>query len=235
VPVTRFLLNPVFSIETGELLSHEGESFLDAAPMRFDRSLAKTAGNNAKSADVTAGADSGNAMVDRSAIIPGLIQDATNPTGFTPVQKSNMLVSGGQAVGGVNSGVGGEAELAAARTRNAGGFTPALEEAARIKSRQLSNNALSVSNEDAMLAQQKQQEARKQLEGLYGTDTSNQLKAMGLSNEDLQTQLAAKKQGWLQNTLDTINTIAGVGKGAAGYKSLFSGGGGSGGSGGGNI
>jgi len=41
------------------------------------------------------------------------------------------------------------------------------------------------------------------------------LKAMGMSNDALQTQLAAGRQGWLQNTLNTINTITGSGKDVA--------------------
>ena len=38
--VARFLLNPTFSIETGELLSHDGESF-EEPKILFDRELTK--------------------------------------------------------------------------------------------------------------------------------------------------------------------------------------------------
>jgi len=51
---------------------------------------------------------------------------------------------------------------------------------------------------------------------LYGTDTSNQLKAMGLQSEDLQNQLAAGRQGWLQNTEGVLGTIGKLGSEAAG-------------------
>lgn len=213
--MTRFLLNPSFDIETGALVSHDGESFEDPVIL-FDRSAVQAAKENRKQTDATAGKAEGSADVERAGVIPGLLRDANNPnSGFTPEQVNNMMVIGAQPIGGVNSGIMGEAELGAARTRNAGGFTNALDEAARIKGRQLSDNALQVATRNADVGLQKQQEARRQLEGMYGVDTSNMLKAMGMSNDALQTQLAAGRQGWLQNTLNTINTITGSGKDVA--------------------
>jgi hypothetical protein len=210
----RVLLNPVFDIETGTLLQHDGESYVEEFSIRCDRSIAKTAGSNAASAGGTAGGFGATAAGEESALVPGLERDANTPTGFTAQQKNNMLVAGAEGVGGTGAGATGAASLTAARTKNAGGFADALDEAARIRGRQTSQNALGVQNADAQLAQEKQQEARKALQGLYGTDTSNQLKAMGLQNEDLNSQLAAKRQGWLQDTEGVINTISGAAKGA---------------------
>ena len=147
-----------------------------------------------------------------SSIIPGLEREAQNPQGFTPVRKNNMLVAGQEAVGGANSGIVGTGNLAAARTRNAGGFARALDEAARQKGRQLSTTALGVENEDARVGLQRQQEAQRMLSGLYGTDTSRQLEAMGLQNQDLNTALKAGQQGWLQNTEGVINTLTDAAK-----------------------
>ena len=127
-----------------------------------------------------------------------------------------MLVKQQEAAGGANATLTGEGNLAALRTRNAGGFAPALAEASRNKTRALSSGALDVANQNAMLKQQQQQEGLRGLQGLYGTDTSNQLKAMGLSAEDLQNQMAANRQGWLQNTEGVLNTISGMGKAATG-------------------
>lgn len=208
----RVLLNPSFSIATGELLSYDGESFVESFPIKCDRSIQGAAKKNAGTAgDVGTGYGATAAGIG-SSLIPGLERDANNPTGLTPVQKNNELVASQEAVGGANSGIVGEGNLAAARTRNAGGFARSLDEAARQKGRQLSTNALGVENLDTKIALQKQAQARGELAGLYGTDVSGQLKAMGLQNEDLNTALQAGKTGWLQNAEGILETGADVAK-----------------------
>lgn len=211
----RFLLNPTFSIETGELLYHDGESF-EEPKILFDRGVAKTAGQAQKTAQSGAAATGAQANQVYGSVVPGIEQQATNPTGYSPVDINNMLVSGQEAAGGGNAAVTGEGKLNALRTRNAGGFAPALDEAARAKGRQLATNALGVSNENARLKQQQQQVARQQLLGLYGTQTGNALKEMGLANEDLNTQLQAGRTGWLQNTEGVLGTLGNLGKQATG-------------------
>ncbi len=213
----RVLLNPVFSLATGELLSHDGESFVEDFQIKCDRSIQGAAKKNAATAgDVGTGFGSTASQIG-SSLIPGLEREAQNPTGFTPVQKNNMLVASQEGVGGANSGIVGQANLAAARTRNAGGFARALDEAARQKGRQLSTNAIGVENEDARVALQRQQQAQQMLSGLYGTDTSRQLSAMGLQNEDLNTALKAGQVGWAQNLEGGIDTLANAAKAASPY------------------
>lgn len=212
--MARFLLNPTFDIETGKLLYHDGE-FFEEPQMLFDRGAVSQAKSQGKAAAGVSGNAGAEADVDRSSVIPGLIRDVNNPVGFTPQQQNDMLVKQQEAAGGGNAAATGEGKLAAIRTRTAGGFAPALAEAARAKGRTLATGALGVANENAQLQQQKQQQARNQLLGLYGTDTSNMLKGMGLQAEDLQDQLAAGRQGWLQNTEGVLNTIGNLGKNAS--------------------
>jgi len=213
----RITIDPVLDLHTLEWLPRPSYEIPDSEVLiRFDRSAQGQAKQNVSTANSVAGGFGTAASQIGSSLIPGLEREAQNPTGFTPVQKNNMLVSGAEAIGGVNAGLKGEANLASARTRNAGGFAPALDEAARIKSRQLSGNALGVENEDARLANEKQQFAQRQLQGLYGTDTTNQLRAMGLSDEALNSEINAGKSGWLQNTLDTIGTLTAGAKNARG-------------------
>jgi len=204
----RVLENPTFLISTGELLSHDGESFVETFTLLFDRGAVKQAKQQGAAAGAEAGKAGGEADVERGAVIPGLIRDVNNPQGFTPQQQNNMLVKQQEAVGGGNAAITGEGRLAALRSRTAGGIAPALAEAARSKGRTLATGALDVANRNAELQQAKQAQARQQLLGLYGTDTSNMFRGMGLQAEDLQNQLAAGKQGWLQNSLDTINTLS---------------------------
>jgi hypothetical protein len=213
--MARFLKNPVYSIETGELLSHDGVSF-ETPEILFDRSVQKGAKNLSTSATGTAGNLGTQASQIGSTIIPGLETEATHPTGYTPEQLNSQRVASQQGLGGAASGITGQANLEAARTRNAGGFAAALAEAARSKGRQSSQNEVELQARNADLAQKKQQMAQSQLAGLYGTDLTGQLKSMGLANEDLNTELAGGRQGWLQNAEGVINTLKGS-KGPAAY------------------
>lgn len=220
--MARVLLNPTFSIETGELLFHDGEFFVDSFPIRCDRGAVKQAKQQGETAGSVAGKAGSEADTERAAVIPGLVRDVNNPTGYTPQQVNDQLVKQQEAVGGGNAAITGEGKLAALRSRTAGGFAPALAEAARAKGRTLATGALDVANRNAELQQQKQQQARAQLLGLYGTDTSNMFRGMGLQSQDLQNQLAAGRQGWLQNTEGALDTISGLGTSAAGVKKAFS-------------
>lgn len=214
----KITINPVFSLETGKLVSHDGQYHIpdELVTLRFDRSAQGQAKNNMTTANTTAGGFGSEASGISGAVIPGLEREATNPQGFAPTDVNNMLVAGGEAVGGANAGITGEANLEAARTRNAGGFASALDEAARIKSRQLSTNALDVSGRQAAEKEKQRQFAQGQLTNIMQSDRANQLRAMGLSEEAIQQELAAGRQGWLQNTEGVINTITGAGKAATG-------------------
>lgn len=180
----------------------------ESVPMRADRALQKQAKTSKGTADVTGAQAGENATTDRSAILPTLTQRAQHPEGFDPTDLNNMLVAQQEAAGGANATLGGEGKLIGLRSGGtAGGIAPALAEAARAKSRTLASGGLQVANENANLKQAQQQQALNALQGLYGTDTSNQLKAMGISAEDLQNELAAGRQGWLQNANDTIRAV----------------------------
>lgn len=169
------------------------------------------ASHAANTAATTAGGYGAGAGSIGANLIPGLEAEATGNIGYTPEQQNNQLVAGEQGAGGANAGVVGRAMLSAGRTRNSAALSGVEDEAARSKERQLSENALNVSNESAKLAQQKQSEAQGRLAGLYGTDVSAQLRAMGLIPEDVNAETNAGKSGWLQNTLDTIGTIGSLG------------------------
>jgi hypothetical protein len=205
--------NPVFDIETGAFLSCDGESFVEDFPVKCDRAIANTAKSNNQQATGTAGQYGTQASQIGSSVIPGLERDANTPTGYTAQQKSNMLTSGAESTGGAAGAAGATARLTATRTGNAGGFADALQNVARSRMAANQANSRDVQTADADLAQKKQ-EARSALQGYYGVDTSNQLKAMGLANEDLNTELKAKQQGWAQNLEQGIDTAANVAKGA---------------------
>lgn len=176
----------------------------------------RSAVDQAKSAYNTASATAGKygSSGDQisSSLIPGLEREANNPQGYTPEEMNNQLVASEQGAGGATAGITGQANLEAARRRNSAGYTAALDEAARDKTKTLSENALNIQNKSAELGQQKQMAAQKELGGLYGTDVEANLKAQGLLPEDVNAEANASKTGWFQNMTGLIDSLTGAAK-----------------------
>jgi hypothetical protein len=194
----RITINPTLDMETLKWVSNHGTYEYNGPLAKFDRAgtnEAKTAvaGANDVAAQFGTKANDVNSM-----LTPMEEKQATNPQGFAPQDVNNMLVAGEQGAGGANAGITGAAALNSARTRNAGGFANSLDEAARIKGRQLSQNSLGVQNENATVKLQQKAEAQKALQGIYGTDTSAQLEAMGLIPKDIGEQTKSQTVGWQQ-------------------------------------
>jgi hypothetical protein len=214
--MTRIHVFKILQLGDDEQFHTVAESFYDTdlVSMRADRGAVATAKKQGQAADTAATNSGSQAATDRSSFLPTLQQQATHPAGYDPTDLNNMLVAQQEAAGGGNAAVGAEGKLTALRSRGtAGGIAPALAEAARAKGRTLAAGGLEVSNANAQLKQQQQQRALQALQGLYGTDTSNQLKEMGLSAEDLQNQLQAGRQGWLQNTEGVLQSLGSLGQG----------------------
>jgi hypothetical protein len=194
----------------GEYLPVSENSFEYSGPValadRSQQAAGKTAQGDEKNAASTFGS---NASTIGGPLTAQLQKQAANPTGFNPTDLNNMLVASAQGSGGATSGLTGQADLATARTRNAGGFASALDEASRVKNRQLSQNNLDVSGANANLKQKQMQDAQAQLGNMFGMDTRSQLSAMGMIPESINATVNAGKSGWLQNMNDTISTLTG--------------------------
>jgi hypothetical protein len=201
----------------GEYLPVSESSFEYLGPValadRSQQAAGKTAQGDEKNAASTFGS---TASSIGGPLTAQLQKQAANPTGFNPTDLNNMLVGSAQGAGGATSGLTGEANLATARTRNAGGFASALDEASRIKNRQLSQNNLDIQGANANLKQHQMDSAQGQLGNMYGMDTKSQLEAMGLVPQSINATVNAGKSGWLQNMNDTITAITGGARAASG-------------------
>lgn len=118
-------------------------------------------------------------------LTPKLESDITNPQGYTPQQLAYMNTASQQSLGGSVGGVTGEANLEAARTRNAGGYQGAINSGARSAQRQLSQNALGIQQKQADLQQQQRQQAIQAMMGLYGIDERTAVDYLNSSNTAL--------------------------------------------------
>lgn len=164
-------------------------------------------GEAAASTAAGTGTDYGSSAHDiGSTLVPYETKQLTNPTGINPTDRNNMLVAGEQGAGGANAGITGQANLTAARTRNSGALSGVLDEAARAKTRTLSNNALGVENENTKVKLGQQSDAAHALGGIYGTDVNAQLKAQGLVPEDIK----AEGPSTFESILGGVNSAAGL-------------------------
>ena len=182
-------------------------------------SISSSAQRNAGTAgDVAAGYGSNSSNINAQ-LMPFLTRELNNPQGYTQQQTGSMLNQAEAGAGGATAGLNTEANLASARNRNSGGFSGALDEAARDKGKTLSGISSGIAAQDANLQQQHQQNAATGLSNLYGTDTGAQLKAMGLQNEDLNTAASAYGKGSWAGDIDTLaKTGMDVGKLGSGFR-----------------
>jgi hypothetical protein len=120
-----------------------------------------------------------------SFLTPQLEQEATSPQGYTPQQLAYMNTASQQSEGASTAGITGQANLQAARTRNAGGFQGAIGSGSRTAQKNLSQTALGIQTQQAQLQQQQRQQALQQLQSLYGTDIGTSLGYLNSSTEAL--------------------------------------------------
>lgn len=166
----------------------------------------------AEKSAVNTGAEYGQqASQDNSQLFPYLTRQLNNPTGFSQPQETAMLGAAEGGAGGATAGLTTEANLKSARDRNSGGFSGALDDAARQKDKALAGVSEGIAGQNANLEQEKQMGAAQGLGSLEGMDQSAQLKAMGLEPEDINAEVGANKTGWFQNTTDLLNSIKGAG------------------------
>ena len=165
--------------------------------------------NGANNASSTGAGYGSSAAGINSTLLPFLTRELNNPQGFTQQQTGSMLNQAEAGAGGATSGLTTEANLASARDRNSGGFSGALDEAARDRTKAISGASSGIATKDAELQQNQQQNAASGLGQMYGQDTSAQLKAMGLVPEDVDASTKAYGTGSWEQGIGQIAGLAG--------------------------
>jgi hypothetical protein len=121
-------------------------------------------------------------------LTPQLEEEALHPGGYTPEQMAYMNTASQQSLGGATGAVAGQANLEAARTRNAGSFQGAIGSGSRAASRQLSQNAVGIQAKQADLQQQQRQQALAALQSLYGVDMNTAVNYLNASTGALKAE-----------------------------------------------
>ena len=122
--------------------------------------------------------------------------------------------------GGLAGGLQTADNERAAATGNSSGFNDAGD-IARERMKAASGASSGIASQNAQEKVNQQQSAAQGLSGLYNTDTSAQMKAMGLIPEDVNAQVNAGSHGWLQNMNDTITALSNAATGGANAKKAF--------------
>jgi hypothetical protein len=154
-------------------------------------------------------------------LTPFLTQRLNNPQGYSQQDMGAMLANALGSSGGSTSGITGQANLTAGRTRNDAGFATALGDAARQRDKSNASTAEGIASNDAGVKLQQQDQAAKMLQGLYGTDVGAQSDNLNTANSATMAGTAANQTGWLQNAMNVIQTLSGAATGAANAKKAF--------------
>lgn len=132
-----------------------------------------------------------NASNIGASLTPFYTQEMLHPQGFGQQGLSAMTAAAEGGAGGATSGLTGQAEQRAAVSHNAGGYQAALDAAARDRTKAAAATSEGIAGQNENLKQEQTQEGARGLSGLYNTDTSGMLNAMGQESKDIQTQLEA--------------------------------------------
>jgi hypothetical protein len=163
----------------------------------------------------------GDASTINGALTPFLMQRLTNPQGYSQGDMGAMLANAMGGAGGATSGITGQANLQAGRSRNDAGFSSALDAAARSRTAAAAGSAEGVAANNANLKQDQTNNAAKMLQGMYGTDVGAQNEALNTANSATNTGIEAGKSGWLQNMTGLISALGGAASGAGAAKTAF--------------
>lgn len=175
------------------------------------RAAQSQANNAATQAGNTAGEFQTSAQSENQSLTPFLQRELGTEHEFSPDQLNQLLTAAGAGTGGATGSLTSQAELEQARTRNSASNAPVLDAVARSAQQQMAKTSEGVAAQDVEGAKQLNQEAAGGLEKMYGVNTDAALKAMGLQNQDIQTEIDASKTGWMQNLTGLLGALNGAG------------------------
>jgi hypothetical protein len=172
----------------------------------FNRAGAEQARNAANTAGNTISGEQASAQAKELALTPFYRSEMGAQHLFDPQQNQELLNAAAAPLAASAATTAGQARSEAARTRNTSGFSSALDQAARDRNSAMGGVGQQVAAQDIMGAKDLNQRGAAGMAGLYDTDTNAMLKAMGIQNQDINTEIEAGKSGWYQNLLAGAQT-----------------------------
>lgn len=148
-----------------------------------------------------------------STLTPFLTQEMLHPQGYGQQGLSAMTAAAEGGAGGATSGLTGQAMQRAAASHNTGSYQAALDAASRNRTQATAGAAEGIAAKNANLQQEQQQQGAEGLGGLYKTDTSGMLGAMGQEAGDIRAGQTGGVMGDISQLASTGLNIAKLGGG----------------------
>lgn len=213
----------VFDMETGSVV--EDNFYHYDGPMAMcDRSLQKQGAAAESQAGQTAGKYGSTAGEISGGLVPELQRWTVSPPGYGAQGLAEMQTSALQGARARAGAMEEASRLRALRTGNEAGLGSLEAAEAQGGARGAGSAIQDILSKNAMLKANQQREAMGELGNLYGTSMRGDIGAQDIVPRDIESELAAGRQGWLQNAEGIIQTLGGAGTGAAGYKYALGGG-----------
>jgi len=167
----------------------------------------------------TAGMLGGQAGAIGSNLTPFLTQEMLHPQGIGQQGLSAEEAAATGGAGGSLSAFQGAAAQRAGASRNGGSFQAALDDASRNAGKASAGASEGIAAGNEQLKQQQQQQGAAGLGGMYNTDTSGMLNAMGQEQGDIRAEIAAQQAGpsWMSTLGKGIGIAGGLAKLGAGF------------------
>jgi hypothetical protein len=181
------------------------------------RSAVNQATNSYNTAANTASGLGQDAAGISSSLTPFLTQEMLHPQGLGQQGIGDEEAAALGGAGGAASGLTGQAEQRAAASHNAGGYQAALSDAARSRDKAAAGASEGIASGNEQDKMQQQQQGAAGLGGMYKTDTSGMLDAMGQEAPDVNAEVNASKTGWLQDAGSMIQDAGGIASLAGGF------------------
>lgn len=165
----------------------------------------------------TAGMLGGEAQGINANLTPFLTQEMLHPQGYGQQGISAMNAAASGGAGGALSAFKGGAAQRAGAMHNAGAFGASMDDASRNAMKARAGASENIAANNANLQQEQTQQGASGLGGMYKTDTSGMLDAMGQEKGDIEAGVQAGQAGpaWM-GTLGKGLGIAGSAAGLAG-------------------
>ena len=170
-------------------------------------------------ANNTAGMLGGEAQGISSNLTPFLTQEMLHPTGFGQQGLSAMNAAASGGAGGALSAFQGNAAQRAGAMHNSGAFGASMDDASRNAAKAAADSSEGIAAKNANLQQEQTQQGAAGLGGMYKTDTSGMLDAMGQEKGDIEAGVQAGEAGpaWMSTLGKGIGIAEGAAKLAGGF------------------
>ena len=151
----------------------------------------------------------GEAQGINANLTPFLTQEMLHPQGYGQQGMSAMNAAASGGAGGALSAFEGGAAQREGAMHNAGAFGASMDDASRNAMKARAGASENIAANNANLQQEQTQQGASGLGGMYKTDTSGMLDAMGQEAQDINARSQASKTGFRGSFMSSLGSSLG--------------------------